>query len=138
MASQPQKLKESPYLRIELLTKLFGSFAVLKDVDLKVYKGELTCFLGPSGCGKTTLLRCIAWLNIQTSGRVIQAGKDIRPEDIVVQGVEGSEENAFEVRIESTEFLGSFLCVNLVRRDKQDVHRCAPGGRRFRAAIYQL
>ncbi len=69
--------KESPYLRIESLTKLFGSFEALKDVDLEVYEGELVCFLGPSGCGKTTLLRCIAGLDIQTSGRVIQAGKDI-------------------------------------------------------------
>ncbi len=35
------------------------------------------CFLGPSGCGKTTLLRAIAGLDIQTSGRVEQAGRDI-------------------------------------------------------------
>ncbi len=76
--AQPStKAKKSPYLRIESLTKLFGSFAALKDVDLEVYEGELVCFLGPSGCGKTTLLRCIAGLDIQTSGRVIQAGKDI-------------------------------------------------------------
>ncbi len=76
--AQPStKAKESPYLRIESLTKLFGSFAALKDIDLEVYEGELVCFLGPSGCGKTTLLRCIAGLDIQTSGRVIQAGKDI-------------------------------------------------------------
>lgn len=76
--AQPStKAKESPYLRIESLTKLFGSFAALKDVNLEVYEGELVCFLGPSGCGKTTLLRCIAGLDLQTSGRVIQAGKDI-------------------------------------------------------------
>jgi len=35
------------------------------------------CFLGPSGCGKTTLLRAIAGLDIQTSGRIEQAGRDI-------------------------------------------------------------
>jgi iron(III) transport system ATP-binding protein len=66
-----------PYLRIVDLGKLFGSFAALRNVSLDVYPGEFVCFLGPSGCGKTTLLRAIAGLEIQTSGRVFQAGGDI-------------------------------------------------------------
>jgi len=66
-----------PYLRIRGLTKKFGDFAALKDVSLDVYEGEFFCFLGPSGCGKTTLLRCIAGLDIQTQGQVIQNGVDI-------------------------------------------------------------
>ena len=69
--------EREPYLRIEGLTKMFGDFTALKDVSLEVYEGEFVCFLGPSGCGKTTLLRCIAGLDIQTQGRVIQGGKDI-------------------------------------------------------------
>jgi len=69
--------QREPFLRIEDLTKLFGSFAALKDVGLKVFEGEFVCFLGPSGCGKTTLLRCIAGLDIQTNGRVVQGGNDI-------------------------------------------------------------
>jgi iron(III) transport system ATP-binding protein len=66
-----------PYLRIRGLTKKFGDFAALKDVSLDVYEGEFFCFLGPSGCGKTTLLRCIAGLDVQTRGQVIQNGVDI-------------------------------------------------------------
>jgi iron(III) transport system ATP-binding protein len=66
-----------PYLRIVDLTKLFGSFAALRTVSLDVYPGEFVCFLGPSGCGKTTLLRAIAGLEIQTTGRVFQRGRDI-------------------------------------------------------------
>ena len=66
-----------PYLRIGNVTKLFGSFAALRDISLDIYEGEFVCFLGPSGCGKTTLLRAIAGLDIQTSGRIEQAGKDI-------------------------------------------------------------
>jgi iron(III) transport system ATP-binding protein len=66
-----------PYLRIRHLTKRFGHFTALRDVSLDVYEGEFVCFLGPSGCGKTTLLRAIAGLDIQTSGRVEQAGRDI-------------------------------------------------------------
>ncbi|MCK6451569.1 MAG: putative 2-aminoethylphosphonate ABC transporter ATP-binding protein [Alphaproteobacteria bacterium] len=67
----------APYLRIERLTKLFGNFAALKDISLEIFPGEFVCFLGPSGCGKTTLLRAIAGLDIQTSGRIFQGGKEV-------------------------------------------------------------
>lgn len=66
-----------PYLKIVRLTKKFGDFTALRDISLQVYEGEFVCFLGPSGCGKTTLLRAIAGLDIQTHGRVEQAGKDV-------------------------------------------------------------
>ena len=67
----------TPYLRIERLKKQFGGFWALKDISLEIYAGEFVCFLGPSGCGKTTLLRAIAGLDIQTSGRIFQADKEI-------------------------------------------------------------
>jgi iron(III) transport system ATP-binding protein len=67
----------APYLSIERLRKQFGQFTALKDVSLDVFWGEFVCFLGPSGCGKTTLLRAIAGLDIQTSGRIVQDGRDI-------------------------------------------------------------
>ncbi len=66
-----------PYLRIDRLSKHFGDFIALDEVSLDVFEGEFVCFLGPSGCGKTTFLRAIAGLDIQTSGTVVQAGKDI-------------------------------------------------------------
>lgn len=68
-----------PFLRVRDLTKMFGSFTALKKISLDVYEGEFVCFLGPSGCGKTTFLRAIAGLDIQTSGTIEQAGKDISP-----------------------------------------------------------
>src|SRR5512139_1036648 len=64
-------------LRIEAVHKTFGGFVALKSIDLSVRPAELVCFLGPSGCGKTTLLRIIAGLETQTSGRVIQSGRDV-------------------------------------------------------------
>src|SRR3954471_13328640 len=66
-----------PALSIERIVKRFGDFAALNDVSLAVEKGELVCFLGPSGCGKTTLLRIIAGLEVQTSGIILQNGRDI-------------------------------------------------------------
>ena len=66
-----------PYLQLAGITKQFGSFSALKGIDLQIAQGEFICFLGPSGCGKTTLLRIVAGLEAQTSGRISQAGRDI-------------------------------------------------------------
>lgn len=65
------------FLVLEHIRKEFGSFVALNDVNLAVKPGELVCFLGPSGCGKTTLLRIIAGLEVQSAGKIVQAGRDI-------------------------------------------------------------
>jgi iron(III) transport system ATP-binding protein len=67
----------TPYLQIRDVAKRFGGVTALTDISLDVGEGEFVCFLGPSGCGKTTLLRAIAGLDIQTSGQIVQAGRDI-------------------------------------------------------------
>jgi iron(III) transport system ATP-binding protein len=67
----------APYLRIEGLTKRFGGFTALADLSLEIFEREFVCFLGPSGCGKTTFLRAIAGLDVQSSGRIEQSGRDI-------------------------------------------------------------
>jgi len=77
MTDTGAKADAAPYLRIERLTKQFGAFTALKDISLDIFPGEFVCFLGPSGCGKTTLLRAIAGLDIQTSGRIFQADREI-------------------------------------------------------------
>lgn len=65
------------YLSIKSLWKKFGDFVALQDISLDVIEGEFLCFLGPSGCGKTTLLRAIAGLDLQSTGKVSQAGMDV-------------------------------------------------------------
>ena len=67
----------TPALELDSIHKRFGAFVALRSVDLTIRSGELVCFLGPSGCGKTTLLRIIAGLERQTSGMVVQNGRDV-------------------------------------------------------------
>ncbi len=69
--------KQNQYLVLNNISKSFGNFHALRDINLSIAEGEFVCFLGPSGCGKTTLLRIIAGLESQNQGRISQAGKDI-------------------------------------------------------------
>ncbi len=59
------------------LSKRFDSKWVLKDLNLKIKKGEFYCFLGPNGAGKTTTLKIFTGLIKPTSGRALIEGKDI-------------------------------------------------------------
>lgn len=64
-------------ITIEKLTKRFGDFAALKNINLQIEAGEIFFLLGPSGCGKTTLLRAIAGLHKPDEGRILAGQQDI-------------------------------------------------------------
>ncbi len=64
-------------IRLEGVTKRYGTFAAADNVDLSVKQGEFVTILGPSGSGKTTLLSLIAGLNRPTSGRIFIGGRDV-------------------------------------------------------------
>ncbi|HSZ08607.1 MAG TPA: polyamine ABC transporter ATP-binding protein [Steroidobacteraceae bacterium] len=66
-----------PYVQVERVSKSFGDFTAVKDVSLKVYKGEIFCLLGASGCGKTTLLRMLGGFETPSSGRILIDGEDM-------------------------------------------------------------
>jgi general L-amino acid transport system ATP-binding protein len=59
------------------LNKWYGAFHVLRDIDLKVMRGERIVVCGPSGSGKSTLLRCINRLEDWQRGRVIIDGMEL-------------------------------------------------------------
>jgi spermidine/putrescine transport system ATP-binding protein len=62
---------------IERVTKRFGQFVAVDEVDFAIGRGEFFSMLGPSGCGKTTTLRMIAGFEQPTVGRVTLEGKDV-------------------------------------------------------------
>jgi ABC-2 type transport system ATP-binding protein len=64
-------------IRLEGLTKAYGSFVAVDHIDLEVPRGELFGFLGPNGAGKTTTLRMIAGILRPTAGRIWLGGDDL-------------------------------------------------------------
>ncbi len=66
-----------PIVRIEKVTKRFGSVYAVDDVTLHIHPGEFFSLLGASGCGKTTLLRMLAGFETPTSGRIFIDGQDV-------------------------------------------------------------
>ncbi|MFC0340853.1 MULTISPECIES: amino acid ABC transporter ATP-binding protein [Paracoccus] len=64
-------------VRIEKLNKWYGSFHVLRDIDLTVRRGERIVIAGPSGSGKSTLIRCINQLEEHQSGRITVDGIEL-------------------------------------------------------------
>ncbi|MDN4608112.1 ABC transporter ATP-binding protein [Sporosarcina highlanderae] len=64
-------------VRIEKMTKSFGDFTALHDINLDIKEGEFFALLGPSGCGKTTTMRCIAGFENPTSGRIYIGDREV-------------------------------------------------------------
>ncbi|NKK03821.1 ATP-binding cassette domain-containing protein (plasmid) [Rhizobium leguminosarum] len=83
-------LASKSLLSIRGLGKSYGSFSVLKGIDLEIGAGELVSLVGPNGAGKTTLMRCLSDGTQQIEGQVDIIGTNIAgraPERIVALGV---------------------------------------------------
>lgn len=74
-------------IEIDSISKRFGEFLAVDNVDLVVPDGKLTALLGPSGSGKTTLLRIIAGLEFPDAGRIRFHGDDATDLHVSERGV---------------------------------------------------
>jgi spermidine/putrescine transport system ATP-binding protein len=77
LARQIRLSEDAADVRLTRLTKRFGSFTAVDDLDLHIPAGSFFALLGPSGCGKTTTLRMIGGLEEPTAGQVLIGGEDV-------------------------------------------------------------
>ena len=66
-----------PILRLSQLSKRFGQFQAVKEIDLAIEEGEFFTIVGPSGSGKTTVLRMLAGLEDPSGGEILLRGQRI-------------------------------------------------------------
>ncbi|MDM8300613.1 amino acid ABC transporter ATP-binding protein [Collinsella tanakaei] len=74
---QPQKAQETPVIELRHVDKHYGDLHVLRDINLKVMRGEVLVVIGPSGSGKSTMCRTINRLETIDSGEVLIEGKPL-------------------------------------------------------------
>jgi spermidine/putrescine transport system ATP-binding protein len=77
MSHEVQTGADTPSVRLERVTKRFGDFTAVREMDLDTPRGQFFTMLGPSGCGKTTTLRMVAGFEDPSDGRVLLSGEDV-------------------------------------------------------------
>src|SRR5690625_2644753 len=76
-APQAQPAGASPLVELEDVGKNYGNILALRDVDMTVDAGRVTCVLGDNGAGKSTLIKIIAGLHQHTSGIMRVGGEEV-------------------------------------------------------------
>ena len=77
MSHEVQTGADTPSVRLDGVTKRFGDFTAVREMELDIPRGQFFTMLGPSGCGKTTTLRMVAGFEEPTVGRVLLGGEDV-------------------------------------------------------------
>jgi ABC-2 type transport system ATP-binding protein len=76
-------------IRVEQLTKVYGSQTAVKELDFSVEKGEIVGFLGPNGAGKSTTMRMLTGSLGATAGRALIGGIDVVDDPRAVKRIVG-------------------------------------------------
>lgn len=95
MTANPEK--KDPIITVSNLTKKFGKFTAVDNVNFNIHKGEILGFIGPNGAGKTTTIKMINGLLSITSGEVWVQGKDIKKNLRQVKGIMGYMSQKFSL-----------------------------------------
>ena len=77
--SPGRQFSRDEHIVIENLSKRFGDYTALSDINMSIRRGEIAVIIGGSGAGKTTLLKILIGLDKPTSGSVFVDGQDIAP-----------------------------------------------------------
>ena len=70
-------MNERALVQIKNLSKTIGNKKIIKNLNLELYKGQITGFLGPNGAGKTTTIRMMVGLMKPTEGDVVIDGLSV-------------------------------------------------------------
>lgn len=115
------------------LNKSYGGLHALRDVDLKMYRGEVLALVGDNGAGKSTLIKVISGALVPDSGSIRFDGTEVsftRPTDATAVGIETVHQNlglVDELDVTQNVFLGRELTQSslgfLPRLDKQEMRR---------------
>lgn len=109
--TNPDRIQKSPLqidpneplvMEAKDLTKKFGNFTAVNDVDFEIHKGEIFGFLGANGCGKSTTMKMLTGLVEPTSGTAYLLGHEIDPNDISTRKRVGYMSQSFSLYEELT------------------------------------
>jgi ABC-2 type transport system ATP-binding protein len=103
----------SDIIKVEHLSKSFGSLKAVDDISFEVREGEIFGFLGPNGAGKTTTINMLTTLLKPTSGRAIVAGYDLSKDANEVRRNVGVVPQEYTSDEEMTGYRNIILCADL-------------------------
>jgi simple sugar transport system ATP-binding protein len=86
----PTPVDSTPILEVRDLCKNYGTVIALKDINLKVYPGEVMCLLGDNGAGKSTLIKTLSGVHKPSTGEYLVEGKPVdfsSPRDALDHGI---------------------------------------------------
>ncbi|HBK83335.1 MAG TPA: ABC transporter ATP-binding protein [Flavobacterium sp.] len=86
----------SSILEVKNVTKQFGDYKALNDVNFSIPKGSIYGLLGPNGAGKTTLIRIINQITLPDRGEIYLDGKKLVPADIAHIGYMPEERGLYK------------------------------------------
>ena len=81
-------------LDLQAVTKRYGKFTAVSELDLQVPRGGIFGFLGPNGAGKTTTIRMISGVLLPSSGRIRVGEDDLSEDPAETRNLAGDAEHA--------------------------------------------
>lgn len=130
----PEKNGNKPVLELRQVYTHYGAIAVLRDVNVKIYRGEIVCLLGGNASGKTTTLKTILGYVKPTEGDVLLDGQPVSglpTREIVSRGVSMVPENRRlfkRMTVRENLEIGGYLCndKDSLQADLENVFRLFP------------